>query len=423
MTTVGTKTMRSRDWCFTMFADGERDIGTKYEMLKETECMYIVYQVEKCPESGREHIQGFVQMKNARLMKSMKTVLNDNTVHLEMRSGSVKQASDYCKKDESRNGEYSVVEIGDIQGLRQGQRNDIAEVYEMICAGSTSEEICEYNPGLHAKYYKWIEKCINDKMGRECGKFKQIQVEVMYGPGGTGKTSYIMAKHGAENVYKLEKGNNDNLWFDGYKGQKVLLIDDFYGWIKYGKMLNLLDGYKMMLEIKGGVTYSNWDFVYITSNDAVDKWYKQGLTGALNRRIDNVWNVKEAGIRYKENKLWKLTKKSISLCAEWRDVDEDDSANAAGAAPATEVAPAVDTEVAGSTVSNFYGEHNGEMSVETIVALCKMDFNVKQEMVGALDGYGKHIVYELDDDLSSEGVFMTIWVDNELLTSELMKKC
>jgi len=90
-----TATGRSRDWCFTMFADETMTIKMKYDKLKDVDCLFMKYQVECCPESGREHIQGFLQIKNPKLMKNVKTLLEDKTVHLEARRASVAQAVKY----------------------------------------------------------------------------------------------------------------------------------------------------------------------------------------------------------------------------------------------------------------------------------------------------------------------------------------
>jgi len=89
-----------------------------------------------------------------------------------------------------------------------------------------------------------------------------------------------------ENIFKID--GDDTLWWDGYQGQKILLIDDFYGTIKYGKLLNILDIYPLRLPTKGGHTYANWEKIYITSNDKPDKWYQKGLTPALERRLNTI---------------------------------------------------------------------------------------------------------------------------------------
>jgi len=294
--------------------------------------------------------------------------------------------------------------------MGQGSRNDINEIYEYLKEGMSSSEIRDINPGMHAKYWKWIERTENDFKRKECNKFVGVTVDVMYGKAGTGKTSYVMQKHGSENVYKLEKGNGDNLWFDGYNGQKVLIIDDFYGWIKYSKMLNLLDGYKMMLEVKGGVTYSNWEHVYVTSNDAPDKWYKQGLTPALNRRIDNVWNVKAAGMRYKENKMWKLSKVTTKVVDKWQDVEEEGGSVTLQVCSVPSQAPPAasceNTEVACNTKATGVNYFVEKMKVLAM----KSGLKCNGMIIGSED-----VSYELTEDRWIDVYVNDVWIASEML--------
>lgn len=114
---------------------------------------------------------------------------------------------------------------------------------------------------------------------------------VLWGISGSGKTRYVFDKFGPLNVYKLN--NYDNLWFDGYNNQKILLIDDFYGNIKYWLLLNLLDKYHTNIPIKGGFKVSNWNKIFITSNEHWEYWYRNIDISALKRRITNTINIPE----------------------------------------------------------------------------------------------------------------------------------
>jgi len=64
-----------------------------------------------------------------------------------------------------------------------------------------------------------------------------------------------MEKHGAANVFKIDSFEGQ-LWFDCYENQEVLLLDDFYGNIRYSYMLNLLDRYTIRLPVKGSYKIS-----------------------------------------------------------------------------------------------------------------------------------------------------------------------
>lgn len=103
---------------------------------------------------------------------------------------------------------------------------------------------------------------------------------------------------GTQEYYILDQA--ERVWFDGYEGEPRLVIDDFYGWIKYGMLLRILDGHQFRGEVKGGHIYGHWTTVIITSNKRPDEWYKDGLTPALARRINEVWEFKnDKAIRIK----------------------------------------------------------------------------------------------------------------------------
>lgn len=306
-------------WCVTSYNLNDYE---NWKLLNNEKINYLVYQVEICPKTNKKHIQGYIEYNSATTMQNIKKIMKNNKLHVEYKRGTRNEAREYCMKTESKDNDYETVEIGYYEIKEQGKRNDLLDIYDMIKSGVKLDEVAEAYPAHYIRYHKGIKEVKNLIECKKLGEFKNIEVNVLYGKAGTGKTSYIYDKHGPENCYKLEKGNGDNLWFDGYSGQKVLIIDDFYGWIKYGKMLNLLDGYKMLLEIKGGTVCSNWDYVYITSNDSPDLWYKKGFTDAIKRRINNIYNMKEIGKLYKENIKWNLCKKILSDKIEYEIIEE-----------------------------------------------------------------------------------------------------
>ena len=48
---------------------------------------------------------------------------------------------------------------------------------------------------------------------------------------------------------------NKSKWWDGYCQEEHVVLDDFYGWIKFDEMLRLLDRYPLLVETKGGTTH------------------------------------------------------------------------------------------------------------------------------------------------------------------------
>ena len=84
---------------------------------------------------------------------------------------------------------------------------------------------------------------------------------------------------------------NGNIWFDNYTGQEDILLDDFYGWIKYHTLLQLLDGYLCNYQLKGSTVWKNWSRVFITSNKDPSEWYNRPEWDALRRRITTIEHI------------------------------------------------------------------------------------------------------------------------------------
>lgn len=55
--------------------------------MKEHKFTYLVGQREKCPETGREHIQGYVEFEHPQRMDAVKKAIGDAGAHLEVRKG------------------------------------------------------------------------------------------------------------------------------------------------------------------------------------------------------------------------------------------------------------------------------------------------------------------------------------------------
>lgn len=263
---------RLSNFVFTVNHYDDNDI----EKIKSLSYRYLIYGREK-GESGTPHLQGYCELTKQTSFSTVKRCIPK--AHIEKRNGTAVQASDYCKKD----GDYD--EFGKISN--PGKRNDIHQVYEMVKEAKSDYEIQEFSPLSYAKYHRAIDRMRLNVL-RENREYKSVRVTVIIGPTGAGKSR--RAREIDPNLYQIMTGD-DKLWFDGYTGQKTVLLDDFYGGIKYGYFLNLIDGYPFQLPIKGGFTWKNWEHVIITSNDHPEQWYTRGFTPALQRRVSELTYV------------------------------------------------------------------------------------------------------------------------------------
>lgn len=282
---------KPRAWCFTL--NSRVDEWAVPTEAQAGGLRYCVFQIES-GEQGHRHIQGYIELTKPMRMAQVKTLMDLNEAHFEPRRGTRDQARDYCMKTDTRvDGPW---EFGEFQSGGQGKRNDLVEIAAKIQAGAPLSNIVDEHPAQFIRYHRGLAVMHFEYNRRTASKrMRDLTVTVLTGDTGVGKTHsvYEWAATNNKELYKLDAGNR--VWWDGYMGEDVLLIDDFYGWIKYGFLLNVLDKYPLRLEVKGGFTWANWTYVFITSNAHPQDWYKTGLTPALRRRINACYIVTTTG--------------------------------------------------------------------------------------------------------------------------------
>lgn len=274
---------RLRNWLFTCF-----DLSDKFtewtEDTKPEDVRYLVYQPERCPDTGREHLQGYIELSKSYRRSAVQGLLSNGRIHLEARQASREKARRYCLKDDTRTGpatELGVFERG------QGSRSDLRTVATAITEGASTAAIALEHPTTWIRYHRGIESLAAVRDSREYA-FRRVQVLVLWGDTGTGKTRAAFELLGGE-PYVLALRSEGTLWFDGYRGQMGIIFDDFYGGIRHSNLLNLLDGHFLQLPVKGSFTYARWNRVVITSNTHPTGWYaSMGYTPELKRRITKV---------------------------------------------------------------------------------------------------------------------------------------
>lgn len=114
------------------------------------------------------------------------------------------------------------------------------------------------------------------------------EMHILWGEPGTGKTRSVWEK--GLTVFPMPQPQGSSIWFDGYEGQDILLLDDYYGWLPLHLILKLGDRYPLRVPIKGGMVDFTSKYLYITSNKPWEEWYKwselgNSLQGAFRRRI------------------------------------------------------------------------------------------------------------------------------------------
>lgn len=200
------------------------------------------------------------------------------------------------------------VEFGNWNDGGHGARTDLNGIMDLIKANLPKLEVMEEAPHVYSKHIRFCTEYRAACEAEFTKDFRNVEVTVYYGPAGSGKTSRVMDETNRD-VFTVNAG--ETFPFDGYDGEESILIDDFYGTLKYGDMLRILDGHQYRVNIKGGLRYAQWTRVFITSNVPPAEWYKTGLTPALARRLNHVIQIQapegdvenhKSQIRYFQNR-------------------------------------------------------------------------------------------------------------------------
>lgn len=222
---------RSRNWCWTLNnyePNPEEWLPPMFGNFK-----YLIFGKE-VGEEGTPHLQGYVDWINPRALGGLKKI--DNRIHWEIRRGTWDEAVDYCKED----GDW--YEFG--KKNEQGTRSDIQANVTAILNGTLrcDDLLLENFEHFHqyGRSYDRVEDIAICKRERTW----MTKCTYLCGPSGSGKSHRAFRNYTQETHYVY---NGDNGWWENYKGQEIVIFDDFRGEIPYNFLLKLCDKYPLRI--------------------------------------------------------------------------------------------------------------------------------------------------------------------------------
>lgn len=252
---------QSRKWNLTINEPIEK--GWSHEKLNNTlqEIASMVYfcMGDEVGENETFHTHIYFVTKNPKPFTTVKNFFPE--AHIESPDGTSQQNRDYIFKDGAKfnknpeTGEYDYTdsqgkkhagthydssneEWGELPQERQGARTDIADLYEMIKDGYSDFEIMETNPN----YMMNLEKIERARQTYRDSLFsdskRDVETTYIWGVTGAGKTRYVVEKYGYSNIYRVTDYSHP---FDSYKGQDVILFEEFRSSLPISDMLKYLD--------------------------------------------------------------------------------------------------------------------------------------------------------------------------------------
>ncbi|MDL2288163.1 replication protein [Oscillospiraceae bacterium OttesenSCG-928-F05] len=273
------KDTQSRKWLLTFNnpLDKELDHTVIKGVLSEMKPVIYWVMSDEVGEEKTPHTHVFFACSSPVRFSTVKRCFP--TAHIDNARGSCEENRAYVLKigkwEIDAKGETKVDGTGEEWGTmpieRQGQRNDLAELYNMIESGMSNFQIISQNPDhiLQIDKLERVRQTIREEAAKN--EFRQLTVTYIQGETETGKTRRVMDQYGYENVYRVT--NYQRGCYDGYRGQDIIVFEEFSSSIKIQDMLNLLDGYPVELPCRYINKIACYTKVYLISNIPLQQQY------------------------------------------------------------------------------------------------------------------------------------------------------
>lgn len=229
---------------------------------------YIKRAVFQEEMGTHRHIQGYLELTQARRLSWVKKLFGDGHPHVSKARSNSSVCYTYCQKPETRVEGGQTQVIGDWSDVGQGARTDLTELYAACKKKRTISEVYEEFPAASIRYFK----SVNGMFEHWHSKSRKMDEPYMFlwycGEAGTGKShkAHSMAPE-AKLYYKDLEGSN---WWDGLNSEHThLILEDYEGTgITYGQLKRIADKYPLKVQVKGGYRDFHLTKVIVTSN----KW-------------------------------------------------------------------------------------------------------------------------------------------------------
>lgn len=218
---------------------------------------YIKGQLEQGQGTGYLHWQLIVYYPKKVTLHYVKLIFGPR-VHAEPSKSAAANA--YVWKEETRI-DGTCFELGN-SAINRCESKD----WEKILTSARTGNFDNIPPDVLIRCYANIKRIRVDSLNPEP---LPKQVYCYWGATGTGKSRLAWERAG---FTAFPKDPNSKFW-DGYSGQRIVVIDEFRGAISISHILRWLDRYPVIVEVKGSSCVLCAEVIYFTSNLDPREWY------------------------------------------------------------------------------------------------------------------------------------------------------
>ena len=305
---------------FQLTINNPTEHGYDHERIKSilSEFPGVLYwcMCDEVGEQGTPHTHVYAVFKNCVMFDTLHKQFYG--VHIEQANGSNRENRDYVRKEgkwlddakHETNLSDTFEEWGELPPDRSRQETQAEKIMQMVRDGKSNAEILDECPTAYSKLNQ-IEQARQTLLAeRYKNEFRKLEVTYIWGETGAGKTRSVMEAYGYANVYRVTDYAHP---FDSYKGQDVIVFEEFRSSLPVVDMLVYLDGYPTELPCRYANKTACYTKVFLVTNIAFDKQYP-------NVQLDNpeTWNAFRRRIHY----VQRMTK-DFELLPDDPDFDPD----------------------------------------------------------------------------------------------------
>jgi len=246
-------------------------------------CKYAVVAKEVGEVEKTPHLQCFFACKTPQRMSALRGLFKK--AHWQACVAGGLRCAEYCKKGEQPKEEWnemkslgpnfgknaSFEEFGTLPEFlkTRGKRARETANYDLAIEMALSNNINAIDSYTKLRFYRTFKEMAKDNP-RQLENLPEGSVigVFIHGVPGAGKSHRAREMCGTTKFYNKP---NNNEWFDGYKDEKIVLIDDFSDPKLVVMLKTLCDRYPLFSNVKGNMVWMRPEQVIVTSNYSLEQ--------------------------------------------------------------------------------------------------------------------------------------------------------